>query len=869
MFDDATQRPTKFPNGVDPVRSLQWGADATKLFGSDPLNGLDALSVTPSGVSLIASTNGVAHGNRIHFSSSNNLIYGEGGDVFSTAGAITANFNVNSPMAIDPALNAAFFFAQGTIRAFDLTRFTLNRSITLNGVTSAPRRMIRWGQNGLAFNTDSGQIVLVAGNFLDPITPPPALPVPTPTPTPAPNPNPQAPAISFLNPGSAISGGTGFTLTIQGTAFTNSSVVQFNGSARTTTFVSATELQAAITAADIATVAVATVTVLDSANGPSTGSSFLIGTTGGAGFALTSIAEPAKDIALDPSRQAIYLSVPNTVPEGNSVAVLDLASAKIVGTQFAGSNPDLLSISDDSQFLYAGLDGNASVQRFTLPTLGTDVAYPLGSDPFFGPYFALDLQAAPGAPHTSAVSLGIRGASPQALGGITIFDDATPRPTHATGFLGIGGLYDSIQWGTDATSITAANGDDTGFDFYTLSVNASGITQTQDIQSVFGSFGNKIHFDRGTNLVYSNDGRALDPATGVRAGTFQASGQMVPDPTLNSAFFLNQSFGSNTATIQSFDLIHFTPVGSITIPVTGTAQRLIRWGQNGLAFNTDSGQVVLVGGSFLAPVPTAFPTPNPLPAPPPVPAANAPVITLLSPSSAIAGAAAFTLTVNGSNFDPAAQIQFNGAARSTTFISSTQLLAAINAADVAAAGTAIITVANPANNGGTSAGSTFFIGTTGGNGFAVSVISQAANDLLFDPAHQVIMLSVPSTAAAHANTISALDPSTGTIVSSQFAGSEPDILALSDDSHFLYAGLDGASKVQRFTLPDFARDISYSLGTGGFNAGTNFAKDLQVAPGAPNTTAVTTQGGTITIFDDATARTTTVVGGGLDPMGYR
>jgi hypothetical protein len=864
VFDDATQRATKFPGGSHLVRSLQWGADATKLFGSDLFNGLDALSVNASGVTLSQSFNGIANGDRIHLSPANSRVYGEGGEVLSTAGQTTANFNARGPLAIDPDLNAAFiipqtFFGPITLQAYNLTRFTLNRTITLNGVTGTPRRMIRWGQNGLAFNTDSGQIVLVAGNFLDPITAPPALPVPTPTPTPTPNPNPQAPVITFLNPGSAIAGGSSFTLTVQGANFTNSSVVQFNGSARATTFVSSTELQAAITAADVAAIGVATVTVLDPSNGPSSGSTFLIGSAGGTGFALTAIAEPANDIAVDPAQQALYLSVPNTVPEGNSVAVLDLASAKIVGTQFAGSNPGLLSISDNSQFLYTALDGNASVQRFTLPFLGTDVNYSLGGDSFFGPFFSLDLQAAPGAPHTSAVSRGIRGSSPSALGGIVIFDDATPRPVIAKGF-GQGGavIYDSLQWGANATSLFAADLESSGADFFTLAVDANGISLAQDIQSI-GS--GRLHRDPGTNLIYGENGRVLDQ-TGSAAGVFKTSGLLVPDSTLNTAFFLNQSFGANTATIQSFDLTHFTPVGSITIPTSGQARHLVRWGQNGLAFNTDTGQVILVGGSFLSPVPTAFPTPNPLPAPAPTPAANAPVITLLSPSSAVAGSVGFTLTVNGSNFDPAAQVLFNGLARTTTFLSSTQLQASINAADIAAAGTAIIAVANPGNNGGTSAGSTFFVGTTGGNGFAVSVLNQTSNDLIYDPLHHVIMLSVPSTAPAHGNTISALDPATETIISSQFAGSEPGVLALSDDSHFLYAGIDGASRVQRFTLPDFGRDINYSLGNGGFINGANFARDLQVAPGAPNTTAVITQGGTITVFDDATPRTATASGGG-------
>jgi hypothetical protein len=860
VFDDATQRLTKSPSGTNEVHSLQWGADAATLFGSDIFHGLDAFTVTAGGVTLIQSVNGVAHGDRIHFSQTNSQVYGEGGEAVSTSGQMTANLNVRGPLAIDPGLNAVFIIPQniccGTnLRAYDLTRYTLNRTITPNGVTGTPQRMIRWGQNGLAFNTDSGQIVLIAGNFLDPIAAPPALPVPTPTPTPTPNPNPQAPTISFLNPGSAIVGDNSFTLTVQGTNFTNSSVVQFNGSARVTTFISSTELQAAITAADVVAVGVASVTVLDPSNGPSSGYTFLIGSTGGTGFAVTAIAEPANDIAVDPTRQALYLSIPNTVPEGNSIAVLDLPTSKIVGTQFAGSNPDLLSISDNNQFLYTALDGSASVQRFTLPALTTDVSYPLGADPFFGPYIALDLQAAPGVPHTSAVSLGIRGSSPQALGGITVFDDATARPTRAPGFFG-GGLYDSIQWGANATTMVAANLDDSGVDFYTLAVDANGISQAQDLRSI-GS--GRLHRDPGTHLIYGENGRVLDQ-TGSAAGVFNTSGTMVPDSSLNTAFFMNQSFATNTVTIQSYDLTHFTPVGSINVPVTGNAKRLVRWGQNGLAFNTSDGQVVLVGGSFLAPVPTTFPAPIPLPTPAPTPAANAPVITLLTPSSAIAGGSSFTITVTGTGFDPAAVVQFNGAALTTTFNSSTQLQANVPAGSIAAPGAAFVTVANPANDGGTSASSTFFIGSTGGNGFAVSAINLATNDLIFDPLHHVILLSIPGTAAVHGNTVSALDPASETIISSQFAGSEPGVLALSDDSQFLYAGINGASKVQRFTLPDMATDVSYSLGNGGFSVGANAALDLQVAPGASHTTAVVTTQRGGTIFDDATPRASTASG---------
>lgn len=89
-----------------------------------------------------------------------------------------------------------------------------------------------------------------------------------------------------------------------------------------------------------------------------------------------------------------------------------------------------------------------------------------------------------------------------------------------------------------------------------------------------------------------------------------------------------------------------------------------------------------------------------------------PAITSLSPASTLAGTGAFTLTVNGSSFVSSSVVGWKGSDRSTTFVNSTQLTAAISAADVAAAGTAQVTVFNPAPAGGTSAASTFTITAT-------------------------------------------------------------------------------------------------------------------------------------------------------------
>lgn len=64
-------------------------------------------------------------------------------------------------------------------------------------------------------------------------------------------------------PASVTAGGPAFVDTVIGTGFSSSSVVRWNGSPRTTTFVSTTELLAQITASDIAAPGSASVTVVD------------------------------------------------------------------------------------------------------------------------------------------------------------------------------------------------------------------------------------------------------------------------------------------------------------------------------------------------------------------------------------------------------------------------------------------------------------------------------------------------------------------------------------------------------------------------------------------------------------------------------
>jgi len=252
-------------------------------------------------------------------------------------------------------------------------------------------------------------------------------------------------------------------MTINGSNFDSSCIVQlsWNGNASLNTdskvFVSSTELKAQVTASEIAEIGpIGVVPICQSGSGYM---QFLV-----TGFPRIQINQAANDLVWDPVHQFIYLSVPPTVPGGSGIAVLDPATGKIVSFTPLGNNPDVLAISDDGQYLYVGLDDSSSVQRFILPQLTADIEFPIGQPGDF----PFDIQVEPGAPHTTAVSIGVPDITTPSDAGVTIFDDGEPRPTSTPGTIdgGTGTCYcGSLQWGSTGTALYSSNSETTNFDF--------------------------------------------------------------------------------------------------------------------------------------------------------------------------------------------------------------------------------------------------------------------------------------------------------------------------------------------------------------------------------------------------------------------
>lgn len=112
-----------------------------------------------------------------------------------------------------------------------------------------------------------------------------------------------------------------------------------------------------------------------------------------------------------------------------------------------------------------------------------------------------------------------------------------------------------------------------------------------------------------------------------------------------------------------------------------------------------------------------------------------PTTTSISPGSANVGAAAFTMTVNGSNFVAGSVVRFAGSNLVTTYISASQLTVTIPASFLIAAGTFSIDVVNPPVNtlgGGTSNAQLFTVGNPVGsfNAFETATAANAISGVI-------------------------------------------------------------------------------------------------------------------------------------------
>lgn len=160
-------------------------------------------------------------------------------------------------------------------------------------------------------------------------------------------------------------------------------------------------------------------------------------------------------------------------------------------------------------------------------------------------------------------------------------------------------------------------------------------------------------------------------------------------------------------------------------------------------------------------------------------------VSSVSPNSVAAGGPPFSLTVLGKGFTQESAVQWSGAKRATTYVSATELVAQIDAADIATTGSASVTVSNPYTTGGTSSTGS----TAASNAKSVSIVAPSIDATAFqiDPAHEGAMTFASVSFPAKASWRVSLG-----------AGA-PSNLVIADDRVFLTLGTSAGSELLALT----------------------------------------------------------------------
>lgn len=565
------------------------------------------------------------------------------------------------------------------------------------------------------------------------------------------------PIVSNISPTGAEAGGLPFTLTVNGGNFVEGSVVNFGGNARTTTFVNTTQLTAQILASDIASAGSRSVTVANPAPGGGTSAPSLT-------FAVSAPPPNSRVVRVSNvvGRPGDPVNVPvELVSQGNENALglsVTFDPTRLIfnnATRGADASTSVLNVNTSqasngmiglAQSLSAGEAFSTGVRQiivlnFTVP-LNSNVASTnigFGDQPiprelvspttthltatFTGGVvtiiqgFEADVFPRPNGDNNGLVTIidwnqvgrfaaGLDAVPPGGPGGEYQRADCSPKETLGDGVIQISdwvqagryaALLDPVVHAGGPTALIAHTQSssnisaDAAREVRVVNANATAGQQTTvavelEAQGNENAVGFSLIWDT-TKLTYVSDA--------IGAGATNA--------TVN--FNRSQTGSGRLGVGLALPAGNVFPVGSqqlVTVTFTANASAngptSVSFGDQPIGREVVDAAANTLTSAFTAGTVTINPPANP-----------APSVTSLSPTSATAGGAAFTLTVNGSNFLNTSVVNYNGAARTTTFVNASQLTAQITAADVAAAGSFPVTVTNPAPGGGTSSAVNFTV----------------------------------------------------------------------------------------------------------------------------------------------------------------
>jgi hypothetical protein len=448
--------------------------------------------------------------------------------------------------------------------------------------------------------------------------------------------------VSSISPANVTAGAAATTLTVTGTGFLSSTNIQVGGTVEPTTYVSATQVTAAVPASQLASGVLLSVIALNGS--------------------VTSAAGTPVNLEVDNPSPKISGLLPNSIPTGSAST-----SVAVTGTGFVPSTTIQVGGAARSTTFVSATQVNVILTVADLATPGN--------------LSLVAVNPTPGGGTSAASSIAIN----------------NPLPT-------ITALAPSVLT-TGATSATTVTVNGTGF-LPSSVVQIIGTTSSNRATTYISSTQLTFQLTvADQSLAARLSISVFNPTPGGGNSAISYLTLSAPTPTPVIAQVSPTSFlvgsGASTIIVVGTNLTTTSTILWNGTPLTTTYISSPYYGLY-LGGTVPASLLTTVGtASITVSSPTATPSVSnavsvPITNPP------APTLTSLSPSSGPINTAT-TITLTGTGFTAASTVAYNGVNVTATYVSSTQLTVALPAASVTAPGNGSFTVTTPAPGGGISA----------------------------------------------------------------------------------------------------------------------------------------------------------------------
>lgn len=495
------------------------------------------------------------------------------------------------------------------------------------------------------------------------------------------------PTLTSISPQAIASGSTATNLTVTGTGFNSSSTVLLNGTPLSTTFNNSTSLTVVVPPADLAALGWAAISVATSAPGG--------GTSAALPLTIFSVLKlGANHILYDPYSRELMASIGagTSSVAANSILAITPDTVSISTPVPIGGVPTDLALTSDGQVLYTLLPAtsNGSIARFNMLTQQPDFTASGFQSANYGTPISY-VAAMPSTENTVVIYTG-------EYNGAAVIDFNTAQQTAAERGSPTGVYSGMCPVFLSSTVLAAPDNPDSGEGVTSFPVTASGISLGSNTPVstacfkliagiAYGETGAVINFNPATPLYTGKFNGAIPLVAGTSGFGMEA------DPSLNAAFYPTLASSSSAYgtfdSISTFNTTTFVTTSVLSLPfasIEGSTTSFspvdtFRWGQDGLAILTSTGNVYLLRGPAIIPQLLNTNTPS--------------TLSSSSLSSVTHGTGNTLLTLTGTNFVPGVAALWNGNYRTTTIVDGTHVTMAIPASDLATDGSAMITLVNP------------------------------------------------------------------------------------------------------------------------------------------------------------------------------